>query len=346
MNAPETAAAVRPAIVAMIPKYGPPGEGANLPPILGTGVIVGDGLVLTNEHVVEALLKWRWRDPNDKGWPFVAVLLHSLPEGLKEKAFGGGYAEIPLEVLGVFHLKDLELKETDFYYGPRRPDFAVVHVKCGGLPSVEFLQNVDHIQAGMDVMSMGFPMGTDALTAPGWVHQLSPMLQQGIVSSVLPFPCPNPLGFVTDIPALGGASGSPVFLGADPRPIGLLYAGLTQPTSGPVFAAKQVVGKALINVPTAFSYVVPGHLIAAAINMIKEDGRFALPADAPTLTAILERATYRPKIRSGEHGDTRPRENILLKAPGAIEVGAFSVSAVSIDVPTEPSSAAGDDPEQ
>src|SRR5260370_38364128 len=102
-------------------------------------------------------------------------------------------------------------------------------------------------------------MGTPALTAPGSVHQLSPFLQRGIISAVLPFPCQAPHSFVINLMRLGGASGSPVFLTDSPRVIGILNAGLLDAA---LTVGQGQNGPAAIGVtqtPTNFSYVVPAN---------------------------------------------------------------------------------------
>lgn len=166
MNVVDVARALRPSIVALTPRHAPPGREMQFPSIVGMGVIVGDGLILTNEHVVNGLLRWRWRDPQDPEWPFYAMLLQEIPERLRDKALGGGFATLPLQVLGVFHGGEMLLKPEGYYYGPRRPDFAIVHVKVRGLPRIKFLDDISKVEVGADVLSMGYPMGTDALRAP------------------------------------------------------------------------------------------------------------------------------------------------------------------------------------
>ena len=74
---------------------------------------------------------------------------------------------------------------------PAGPDLAFVPVKARGLPAVA-LDGPEAIDEGTEVATAGFPMGTDALMAPGWIHQVTPTLQRGIISAVLPFPCPTP----------------------------------------------------------------------------------------------------------------------------------------------------------
>ena len=62
--------------------------------------------------------------------------------------------------------------------------------------------------------------------APGWIHQLSPILQKGIISAILPMVCDYPHGIMIDIVTEGGASGSPIFNVETGEVIAMLYGGL------------------------------------------------------------------------------------------------------------------------
>src|SRR5258708_28145096 len=141
-------------------------------PIIGTGVIIDDGLVVTNAHVVDALLKLQ-RPPNfpQEKFPFVAVLFHSIKPGANAAISEEGVAEIGLEVMGIFRVEGIIPKGSGVYYGPEKPDFNIVRVKAKGLPRVELDGNTDNLIEGVEVGTIGYPMGTDALRAPGWVHQ-------------------------------------------------------------------------------------------------------------------------------------------------------------------------------
>jgi S1-C subfamily serine protease len=192
MKLSDVVRAVRPSIVAFMPMYrvslspsSPPDEH---PPIIGTEFIVHErGLVVTNHHVYEALRQLpRPPDAPAGEWPAVAVLFHEITKAKYPKAATDGYAAIPLGIAGV--LKELQLSKEAIYYGPRRPDIALVHVKVTGLPALELLADHSAIEVGAEVGTLGYPMGREALIAPGWVHQIGPFLQTGIVSAVLPFP--------------------------------------------------------------------------------------------------------------------------------------------------------------
>src|SRR5260370_41272264 len=94
MTLAEIAQAIRPAVVAFIPRAIPQSPGGVRPelfPIIGTGFVLVDGLLITNAHVLDALLKLpRPTDwPRDKG-PFTAVPFHYSDKR--------DYPNVPMEV--------------------------------------------------------------------------------------------------------------------------------------------------------------------------------------------------------------------------------------------------------
>jgi len=80
-------------------------------------------------------------------------------------------------------------------------------------------------EVGTAIATAGFPRGEHALAIYGRVNQVAPILRQGIIASVYPFPCPQPPGFTIDVMTLGGESGSPIFRASDGMVVGLLHAG-------------------------------------------------------------------------------------------------------------------------
>jgi hypothetical protein len=304
LNLAESFAAVRPAVVAFMPIVVPrdPTGKRQIFPIIGTGVILSDGLVATNAHVIDALLKLPRPDnfPIDK-FPFTAVLFHSVKPGDNAAILDDSVAEVGLEVMGVFRVEGLIPRGKGFYYSPEKPDFNIVRVKAKGLPRVELEANTEKLVEGVEVGTIGYPMGTDALTAPGWVHQFGPFLQRGIVSAILPTRCKAPHAFVINLLSLGGASGSPVFLADSGHVIGILNSGLveTRPTFGKAGDQLQITG--FTQGSTNFTYVVPAYYIASAMrDIVARNKDFALPDDTPTLKEIIERAPAKQREGSGQ----------------------------------------------
>jgi S1-C subfamily serine protease len=280
----ETYSRLRGSVVAFIPKVFPAARGGGapeIPPIFGTGFVLHkDGIIVTNHHVVEAFK--RYRNPpgiKKESWPVYAMLFHRIDEGI---------VEIPLEVFGVAVIKSFEPGEV--YYGPPKPDLAIVHVKARGLPAVTVDEKTE-IREGMTVATAGFPMGSDLLTAPGWLHQISPTLQQGIVSAVQPFAMPHPHSFSLNIMIQGGASGSPVFMPEAGAVVGIMYASLGEPSL--VWritddGKKERIG--FVRLPTAISHAVPGHYLMHFLNDLGNHPEFLPPEDALTIEEMIAKA--------------------------------------------------------
>jgi len=303
MTLAESFAKVRPAVVAFMPVVVPrkTNERGEMFPIVGTGVILNDGLVVTNAHVIDALIKLPRPSnfPKDK-FPFTAVLFHGVKPGDNPAIRVESVAEVGLEVIGIFRVQGLIPTSEGFYYGPEKPDFNIVRVKAKGLPRVELEPNAEKLIEGMEVGTIGYPMGTEALLAPGWVHQFGPFLQRGIISAVLPTRCKAPHSFVINLQSLGGASGSPVFLADSGRVIGILNSGLmeTRLTYSKIENQFQVNG--VTQGSTNFTYVVPAYYIASSLGHILKDAQFALPPDTPDLIEIIKHRPAKERPGSGQ----------------------------------------------
>jgi len=161
------------------------------------------------------------------------------------------------------------------------------------------------LQEGIEVATAGFPMGTEALTAPGWLHQVTPTLQRGIISAVLPFSCSSPHAFTINVMTQGGASGSPVFLPRAGTVIGVLYGGLND--------IAETLQKDVYTVPTSISYVVPSHYIANSLRTIEGNPNFTLPEDTKSLGELIQTSQIEnrlKKTRRHEIKEIKPLANL------------------------------------
>jgi hypothetical protein len=259
----------------------PDGSAPEIPPIFGTGYVVHeDGIIATNDHVVRAFQRYgkvfsqhlQESGLDAQSWPVSAMLFHRIPEGV---------AQVPLEILGVATIKSFA--PGDVYYGPPRPDLALVHVRARGLPAARVDGDIE-LSEGTPVATAGFPMGSDALTAPGRLHQLCPTLQQGIVSAVHPFAGCRSHGFALNIMVQGGASGSPVFLPETGAVVGTVYASLGDPQ--PVWGLGDDGGKhpiGVVRLPTTITHAVPSHYLARILEDTRNDENFAPPEGTQTI---------------------------------------------------------------
>lgn len=119
-------------------------------------------------------------------------------------------AVIPMDIEGMFLVESF--KPRDNYYGEKNLDIAMLRVNFKGLEPIQTLFGYE-FNEGEELHYAGFHMGTTALRirGNGHIHQLRPILKKGIVSTILPFPCPSPHLVLLDSAAQGGVSGGPVF---------------------------------------------------------------------------------------------------------------------------------------
>jgi len=225
------------------------------PDIIGTGFIARqDGIILTNDHVIKAIKKLpRLKNATPNQWPVVVLYFNWVPDK--------GIMIIPFDVKGVGVLKR-EKPIEGYNYGPDIPDLGFIHVHIKNLPALKIAEKLD-LKEGDEVVMAGFPMGTDALRAPGWLHQLTPTLQSGIISAILPFPCDNPHAILLNIMSQGGSSGSPVFNPTTGEVIGIGYAGIVEP--------KTITGRygtLIYENNTSLTFAIPAKIIYDIYKMI------------------------------------------------------------------------------
>lgn len=150
--------------------------------------------------------------------------------------------------------------DTSGYLGPNPPDISFLLLPVTGTDSVDLAETP--LKEGEELAFVGFPMGTDALRAPGWIHQLCPTLQAGLVGAVLPhWSAPIPHGFLLHANTEGGVSGSPVFR-KDGTVVGMVYMALmerlrTEDDSG---------GPKEYMVPTSLTGCIPFNVLSKVLD--------------------------------------------------------------------------------
>jgi hypothetical protein len=284
MTLPESYRKIKPSIVAIARKYEILDKScekrSEAPFILGTGFFVDDGIVATNSHVSRIIdSQPKPPDAPTEEWPVLCFMFLEMNEH--------DFAMIPLKVLGKMEIESY--KPTGAWYGPEKPDIAFLKVQARGLPCVKIQPDPTVLQEGMDLATAGFPLGRRTLTAPGYLHQLGPTLQKGILSAVLPYPRTLMHAFILNVISQGGASGSPVFIPETGDVVGILYAGLDDPS---ITFAKDVYTR-----PTAITYVLPASFIDLSLNYARTLTEFTLPSNTKTLQEIID--TYPRNVSTG-----------------------------------------------
>ena len=209
------------------------------------------GIVLTAGHVTRSLSALP-KNPTT-GKHAAAAIVFSEPvrvgDGLQLRT---SWVDVPR-----YSLLETFTTESETFYGERIPDLAFVQLGVRNLPVLSIRAEPNVIRAGMAVAFAGFPLGSDGLVLridgqDPMLLQMMPFLRHGIISSVHPFPCPQPHGFTIDVMSHGGASGAPIFSCDDPRVLGMLYAA--------------------IEGEHRLTYALPGHLLHWAVDAALSDG--------------------------------------------------------------------------
>ena len=296
---------VKPAVVAIVAKIS---QNPDFPDIIGTGFIAHeDGIVVTNNHVVNAINKLpRRKGAADDDWPIRVMYLHDMP--------GKGMGELFLDVEGVGTL-GREKPVEDHHYGPDIPDIGLIYLKARGLPHLE-VEDKFESEEGDEVFISGYPLGTKTLRAPGWIHQISPVLQRGIVSAIQPFPCDKPHGLLIDAMVQGGSSGSPIFNPKNGKVTALLYGGIIDWKAIPL----PNNAKLPYQNGTSLTLAIPAYLVSDILKLAKDltdkrTGELMVrdPSKHPTLEEMLKNfpvITHVPKNGRSEGSEALPHSEI------------------------------------
>ncbi|MHB1330589.1 MAG: S1 family peptidase [Minisyncoccota bacterium] len=262
----------------------------DFPDIIGTGFIVReDGLIMTNNHVIEAIKRLPRLKSKPEDCPIKILYFHWIPDK--------GMATVDLEVDGVGVLKrEASLPPGFINYGPDIPDIGVIQVRAKGLPALKIAKELE-LSEGDEVMVSGFPMGTDTLRAPGWIHQLTPTLQSGIISAILPFPNPNAHAMLLNIMTQGGSSGSPIFNPKNGEVVGIEYGGIIEPK-----VVKGKNGALIYENNTTLTSAIPAKIVYEIYQKLDETEELKSPNVDSFKTIEELTASKKLVVRDSEEG--------------------------------------------
>lgn len=193
--------------------------------IIGTGFVVHQsGWIMSNRHVFEPLL-----DENNHIRQDASVMI--FVNGTPDSNFVGVVGVIPAKITELaippnetenFDNGNKKYKELEpiMTLSPEEPDIGVCKIEIKNLPpeavplkAVKIIDS-NKFEEGTNIGIIGFPQGlsiSDTINSISLL-QLTPILQVGIISALLPFPgIPNPTNFILDLFINGGSSGSPLF---------------------------------------------------------------------------------------------------------------------------------------
>ncbi|MDR3773380.1 MAG: serine protease [Terracidiphilus sp.] len=243
-------------IVAFISKMLPlpAGQQPVFPEIFGTGFLINDsGLVATNRHVVE-FFDQVGRHPQTG--EFAGAALIFLVEADKH---GCQMLNLGVKSWGAIN----SFTSSTEWYGQPVPDIGFVQLEVRETPFLELADEEFYLRPGMEIATIGYPLGTVPLTLHGKISQVGPFIRRGIVSSVYPFTTPRPHGFTIDIMQQGGSSGSPIFAADSPKVVGMMWGGVNEPRF-----AQSESASLMYTLNTNISLAEPAHIIRAALETV------------------------------------------------------------------------------
>jgi len=243
---------ISPSVLGFVTKLSVGPSKPHFPEILGTGFFVHpSGLAVTNRHMIDVFNQLPLH-PKTGESPLAAVSFFPADDG-------HGWEMLILDVLASFPLA--KFSSSDKWYGETTPDIGFVQCDVREVPALMLATDKCYLRVGMEIATIGYPMGTLPLTALGKLNQASPFIRHGIVSSLFPCPTALPHGFTIDIMQQGGSSGSPILRAADGVVVGMMSSGVLE---WRVAHSQQVSLQYSVN--TNISIAEPAHIIKKALD--------------------------------------------------------------------------------
>lgn len=277
MNLADIFKAASPSVVGFISKFTQTLTAAkpHFPPIFGTGFFIDPcGVVVTNRHVVEAF-DLVPRHPKTGESALAALMFYP----------GQDYKSWQMLLADVRRWAVLDsFTSSDKWFGETVPDIGLAQLGVCDVPALRLAGDDFYLKVGMDIATIGYPMGTLPLTALGKLNQVTPFLRHGIVSSVFPFPTAMPHGFTIDVMQQGGSSGSPILRADELTVVGMMSSGVLEWNT----ARSQQISLSYAQ-NTNISIAEPAHIIQLAWDEFRSHS----PIDTRSVPTLADlRAKY------------------------------------------------------
>ena len=195
--------------------------------VLGTGFLVRNTTVITNRHVIAALVSEQLRLGVPSRQSFLSFVVPDPNAGLR------------VTVRMIRHYGVLGDPAIDVGF----LEFAIVHaLHFEGIAPLEVVDTLD-LRVSEEIAAYGYPYGTAMLQRDGRVYRWGPVVQQGWISGISPFETASaPDEILLDVRTAGGMSGSPIFRPQTGHVIGIHHSGWEATT-----ALGQPVSRALLS---------------------------------------------------------------------------------------------------
>jgi len=199
--------------------------------VIGSGFLVKEPFVITNRHVIGALLDEKITNLIPKSQLFIQFVapredstLQIVPRMIREIS----YLDNPGLDIGFIKYKIV----TEEHFESIKP--------------ISIAKDWD-LKVTERVGICGYPYGT-YLQMSTLIFRWGPVVQQGYISAVSPFDTTElPEEILLDVRTAGGMSGAPIFRPSNGKIIGIHYAGIEGTTAFGIPLTKKIVDEGLIN---------------------------------------------------------------------------------------------------
>jgi len=176
--------------------------------VLGTAFLVREGLVMTNRHVIQALLAQQ-EDLGITDEQRILMFVYPKKPGLWNITIA------IIKAMGHILNRDVDVGLISFA-PPEDPEFAKVRPLAP--------QKNPPSRVTEEIAICGYPFGHAMLQKDGKVYRWGPLIQQGHISAISPYEnTQHPTELMLDVRIAPGMSGAPVVRPSDSALIGIVH---------------------------------------------------------------------------------------------------------------------------